>query len=107
MGNKYQIMHKDQILVLQFDHVISRSQYTNHHPIKFCKPIYKSSPLFGIVIINNEELELLFDFYRTKQTGVQEKYYSIQLTGFPIGHQYEFQGGDCLSPADQFYLLAV
>lgn len=81
IGNKYQIMHKDQILVLQFDHAISRSQHTNHHPIKFCKPIDKSSPLFGIAITNNEELELLFDFYRTTQTGAQEKYYSIQLTG--------------------------
>lgn len=44
IGNKYQSTHKEQILVLQFDHAISRSQHTNHHPIKFCKPIDKSSP---------------------------------------------------------------
>jgi type VI secretion system Hcp family effector len=40
-----------------------------------------ANPLLGIAITNNEELELLFDFYRTTQTGAQEKYYSIQLTG--------------------------
>ncbi|WP_411753826.1 Hcp family type VI secretion system effector [Serratia sp. (in: enterobacteria)] len=81
IGNRYQLKHKDQILVLQFDHAISRSQHTNHHPIKFCKPIDKPSPLFGIAISNNEELELLFDFYRTTQTGAQEKSYSIMHTG--------------------------
>lgn len=81
IGNKYQFGHKDQTFVLQFDHAISRSQHTCHHPVKFCKPIDKSSPLLGIAITNNEELELLFDFYRTSQTGAQEKYYSIKLTG--------------------------
>lgn len=58
----------------------STSSINQHQPVRFCKPIDKSSPLFGIAITDNEELELLFDFYRTTQTGSQEKYYSILLT---------------------------
>ncbi|BES83096.1 hypothetical protein PEC302107_01960 [Pectobacterium araliae] len=81
IGNKYQIGHEDQIFVLQFDHTITRSDNAHHHPAKFCKPIDKSSPLLGIAISENEELELLFDFYRTSSNGAQEKYYSIQLIG--------------------------
>lgn len=80
IGNKYQSGHKDQIFILQFEHAISRSQHIQPHPVKFFKPIDKSSPLFGTAISDNEELELLFDFYRTTQTGSQEKYYSILLT---------------------------
>ncbi|MDY4323481.1 Hcp family type VI secretion system effector [Pectobacterium brasiliense] len=84
IGNKYQIGHKDQIFVLQFDHSISRNQNINHQPITFFKPIDKSSPLLGNAISNNEKLELLFDFYRTAQTGTQEKYYSVKLIGAVI-----------------------
>lgn len=81
IGNKYQIGCKDQTYVLQFEHAISRSHHAKRHPIKFCKPIDKSSPRLGIAITSNEELELLFDFYRASEYGGQEKYYSIQLTG--------------------------
>lgn len=81
LGDKIQTGRKDQTHVLQFDHAISRSQRTQQHPIKFCKPIDKSSPRLGIAITHNEELELLFDFYRASDYGGQEKYYSIQLIG--------------------------
>lgn len=84
VSDSYPIGRKDQALVLQFEHIISRSQQTQYHPIKFCKPIDKSSPRLGIAISSGEELELLFDFYRTSEFGGQEKCYSIFLTGVTL-----------------------
>ncbi|CAQ83014.1 MULTISPECIES: Hcp family type VI secretion system effector [Photorhabdus] len=80
IGNKYQIGHEDQIFVLSFEHDITREQNVNHQPVRFVKPIDKSSPLLGIAISDNEELELLFEFYRTSSIGAQEKYYSVMIT---------------------------
>lgn len=47
IGNKYQINNVDEIFVLQFDHSLSREYNVVHHPIKFYKPIDKSSPLLN------------------------------------------------------------
>lgn len=79
LGNRYQSVHKDQIFIFSFDHNITREQHANHQPVNFVKPIDKSSPLLGIAISNNEELNLFFDFYRTSSSGTQEKYYSIEV----------------------------
>ncbi len=63
IGNKYQINHVDEIFVeinhvnhvdeifvLQFDHSLSREYNVVHHPIKFYKPIDKSSPLLNAAL---------------------------------------------------------
>ncbi|MQL49018.1 type VI secretion system tube protein Hcp [Photorhabdus khanii] len=84
IGNKSQIGREDQIFVIEFKGSITREQHVTHHPIDFIKPVDKSSPLLLIAISNNEELTLEFDFYRTSQSGIQEKYYSILLTGASI-----------------------
>ncbi len=34
-----------------------------------------------IAITDNETVDLVFDFYRTSQSGSQEKYYSVSLQG--------------------------
>ncbi|CAM3263430.1 MULTISPECIES: Hcp family type VI secretion system effector [Yersinia] len=80
IGNQYQSMHQDQIFVYSLQHMISRAQNSNHHPIVFRKPIDKSSPLLGLSISENESLHCTFDFYRTNNAGSQEKYYTIELT---------------------------
>ncbi|MBD2784627.1 Hcp family type VI secretion system effector [Xenorhabdus sp. DI] len=79
IGNKFQLGHEDQIFVLQFNHGISRSQNVAHQPVKFVKPLDKSSPLLMMAISNNEELDLMFEFYRTSQAGSQERFYSVNL----------------------------
>lgn len=62
IGNKYQINHVDEIFVLQFDHSLSREYNVVHHPIKFYKPIDKSSPLLNAALSENEELSAVFNF---------------------------------------------
>ncbi|WP_145564584.1 Hcp family type VI secretion system effector [Yersinia aldovae] len=81
IGNKYQSGHENQIFILQLNHSITRSQNVNHQPINFIKPLDKSSPLLMIAITDNETVDLVFDFYRTSQSGSQEKYYSVSLQG--------------------------
>ncbi|MDC9623688.1 Hcp family type VI secretion system effector [Xenorhabdus sp. XENO-7] len=79
IGNKYQSGHTDEILVLSFDHEITRAMNVNHRPVSFVKPIDKSSPLLGVAISNNEELEIEFFFYRTSMSGGNELYYSVKI----------------------------
>lgn len=66
-------------MVVSFEHALTRAKNVNHGPISFVKFIDKSSPLFGMAISNNEELELKFDFYRTSASGAYELYYSITV----------------------------
>lgn len=80
IGNKYQAGHEDQIMVLAFEHEITREQNVNHGPVTFVKAIDKSSPLLGIAISDNECLELEFLFYRNSTSGANELYYTIKLT---------------------------
>lgn len=81
IGNKFQESHKDEILVYSLDHDIFRTQNVSHSPVTITKPVDKSSPLLGVSISNNEQLiECDFTFYRTSQSGSQEKFYTIKLT---------------------------
>ncbi|PHM33383.1 hypothetical protein Xmau_04535 [Xenorhabdus mauleonii] len=79
IGNKYQSGHEDEIFILSLDHEMTRMGNVNHRPISFTKPIDKSSPLLGVSISDNEELEIEFFFYRTASNGGIELYYSIKL----------------------------
>ena len=79
IGNKYQINHVDEIFVLQFDHSISRERNVTHHPVKFYKPIDKSSPLLNSAISANEALSVVFNFYRTIRNGGIERFYTVEL----------------------------
>lgn len=78
IGSKYQKKHANEIFVLQFDHSMSRQHNVLHHPVKFYKPIDKSSPLLNAAISENEKLSVVFDFYRTASGGI-ERFYSIEL----------------------------
>lgn len=84
IGNLCQNNHTDEIFVYELSHSITREQNSNHHPVTIKKPIDKSSPLLGVAVSDNEELECLFDFYRTNSSGQKEKYYSVKLTGASI-----------------------
>ena len=52
-----------------------------HHPIKFYKPIDKSSPLLNAALSENEELSAVFNFYRINSGGCIERFYTIELQG--------------------------
>ena len=62
IGNKYQINHVDEIFVLQFDHSLSREYNVVHHPIKFYKPIDKSSPLLMLLFLKMKSYQLYLIF---------------------------------------------
>ena len=79
MGNRYQTAHRDQIYILSLLHSTHRDQNVFHQPLTVIKTVDKSSPLFGVAISNNEKLQCSFDILRTDITGLNSKYYSIEL----------------------------
>ncbi|AVF36684.1 Hcp family type VI secretion system effector [Rahnella sikkimica] len=79
IGNAYQSSHRDQILVYELSHTITRDQNVVHHPVTFKKPIDKSSPLLGFGISNNEEFDAVFEKYRTDTSGAQVLFYRVKL----------------------------
>lgn len=44
IGNKAQIAHQDQIMVMSLSHGLSRAQNVNHQELTITKPVDKSSP---------------------------------------------------------------
>jgi type VI secretion system Hcp family effector len=84
IGNKGQTGHIDQIFVYSLSHSMTREQNVNHHPITIKKPIDKASPLLAVSVSQNEMLELLFSCYRTNQSGAEELYFTVKVTGATI-----------------------
>ncbi|WP_445494916.1 type VI secretion system tube protein TssD [Photorhabdus sp. SF281] len=70
---------ENEIFIYTLQHLMTREQHASHHPVMIIKPIDKSSPLLAQCFSENEELECLFELYRTSPTGGLEKYYSIRL----------------------------
>lgn len=91
LGNKCQIAHKDEIMVLAYSHNMitgtdggfsgSRGK---HLPIMITKNIDKSSPLLANALHECEEVECTIFFYITSPAGGQDKYYKVQLRGARI-----------------------
>ena len=84
IGNKAQTAHRDQIMVLQISHGMTREQNVNHQLLTLVKPVDKASPLLGKAINDNEVLTCEFDFYRTNRMGFNERYYTLKLTNARI-----------------------
>lgn len=79
IGNKAQIAHRDQIMVLGMSHGLSRAQNVNHLALSIQKPLDKSTPLLSKAITENECLTCDFEFYRTNRFGINELYYKVKL----------------------------
>ena len=79
IGNKAQITHMDQIIVLGLSHGMTRAQNVNHQTLVLQKPVDKSSPLLSKAITENECLTSYFEYYRTKRFSVNEMYYKVKL----------------------------
>ncbi|WP_338582406.1 Hcp family type VI secretion system effector [Pseudomonas sp. MAG733B] len=93
IGNKCQLGHQDEIMVLAYSHdMLTGSDggiaggRGKHMPIMITKAIDKSSPLLASALHEREEVECVINFYRTASVGGQERYYSIHLTGARIAH---------------------
>lgn len=86
IGNKCQIDHADQILVLALNHAmtnVSNVSHAVHNPLIIYKNLDKSSPLLGMAMATREELSCVIDLYRTTNGG-QQKYYTLKLLGVQI-----------------------
>ncbi|MGX5108429.1 Hcp family type VI secretion system effector [Enterobacter cloacae] len=79
IGNKAQITHMDQIMVLGLSHGLTRVQNVNHQTLTIQKPVDKSSPLLTKSISENECLTCDFEYYRTNRFGINELYYKVKL----------------------------
>ncbi|MGY1448816.1 MULTISPECIES: Hcp family type VI secretion system effector [Pseudomonas] len=93
IGNKCQIGHQDEIMVLAYTHDMMTGNDGSvaggrgqHMPIVITKGIDKASPLLASALHEREEVECTINLYRTTPTGGQEKYYSIHLAGARIAH---------------------
>ncbi|MDC9581742.1 Hcp family type VI secretion system effector [Xenorhabdus sp. PR6a] len=86
IGNLHQRGHEDQIYIYELSHALSREQNVNHFPITIKKPLDKSTPLLGVAISNNEELECIFDVYRTESNGGIALYFTIKITNATINN---------------------
>lgn len=86
IGNKAQIAHQDQIMVMSLSHGLSRAQNVNHQELTITKPVDKSSPLLGKAISENECLTCDFVFYHTNRFGINEPYYKLKLTNARISN---------------------
>lgn len=88
IGNKCQLGHFDEIMVLAYSHnMVAGSDGTvtggrgQHMPIVITKNIDKSSPLIASALHDGEEVECVVDLYRTSPMGSQEKYFTVRLFG--------------------------
>ncbi|GDX07333.1 Hcp family type VI secretion system effector [Buttiauxella sp. A111] len=79
IGNKAQIAHMDQIMVLGLSHGLSREQNVNHLALTIHKPVDKSTPLLSKAITENECLTCDFEYYRTNRFGINELYFKVKL----------------------------
>lgn len=79
IGNKAQIAHTDQIMVLGMSHGLTRVQNVNHLALGIQKPVDKSTPLLSKAITENECLTCDFEFYRPNRFGINELYYKLKL----------------------------
>ncbi|WP_318366254.1 Hcp family type VI secretion system effector [Enterobacter sp.] len=84
IGNKAQITHQDQIMVLGLSHGQTRAQNVNHQTLVVQKPVDKSSPLLTKSINENECLTCDFEYYRTNRFGINEMFYKVKLVNARI-----------------------
>ncbi|MFY0730949.1 Hcp family type VI secretion system effector [Pseudomonas sp. NFX15] len=93
IGNKCQVGHQDEIMVLAYTHDMVTGNDGSvaggrgkHLPVVITKSIDKSSPLLASALHEGEEVECILNLYRTASGGGVERYYSIHLTGARIAH---------------------
>lgn len=92
VGNKYQSVHTDEIMVLSYSHNLANIDNTRratHAPIIVTKNVDKSSPLLAQALATREEINCTINFYRTSPQGQQEKYYSVSIDGAVLSELFQ------------------
>lgn len=82
IGSKCSTDHLDEIMVLSLTHNmanVGNSKRATHWPVIITKYLDKSSPLLAKALNVQEPLTCSIFYYRTSDTGTQEKLYSIKL----------------------------
>lgn len=90
IGNKCQIAHVDEIMVLSFVHQMSNaenSQHALHGPVIIDKNIDKATPLLAQALANREVVNCELTFYRVSKFGSQEKFFTVKLKECLIANQ--------------------
>ncbi|CAI8843727.1 Hcp family type VI secretion system effector [Pseudomonas serboccidentalis] len=93
IGNKCQLGHLDEIMVLSYSHNMTTgndggvtADRGKHLPIMITKNIDKSTPLLSSAWHEREVLDCTIFLYRTSPSGTQDKYFKIHITGAKIAH---------------------
>lgn len=89
IGNKCQEGHKDEIMVMSYNHNMLNTgnvRASTHGPVVITKNIDKSSPLLAVALSNREELDCVINFFRTSPSGQREKYYTVDIRGCIIAN---------------------
>lgn len=84
IGNKCQLGHADEIMVLSYTHNMANIGNINkstHGPICISKNVDKASPLLAQAHSAREEISCTINFYRVSSFGMQEKFYSVSING--------------------------
>jgi len=84
IGNKCQMGHTDEIMVLSYEHRMSNidnSHRATHRPIVITKNIDKSTALLAQALANRESLDCKIALYRIAPNGGQEKFFSVEIEG--------------------------
>lgn len=91
IGNKCQMGHEDEIMVLSYSHnMIGGNDGSvtggrgKHMPVVIIKNLDKSTPLLAMALHDGEEIECKINFYRTSSAGHNEKYFTVALMGARI-----------------------
>jgi hypothetical protein len=90
IGNKCQIAHVDEIMVLSFDHHMFNAENSNHathQPVIITKNIDKATPLLAQALANREVVNCSLTFYRVSKFGAQEKFFTVKLKECLIANQ--------------------
>jgi type VI secretion system Hcp family effector len=90
IGNKCQIAHVDEIMVLSFDHHMFNAENSNHAthvPVTITKNIDKATPLLAQALANREVVNCELTFYRVSKFGAQEKFFTVKLKECLISNQ--------------------
>ncbi|MDF0730745.1 Hcp family type VI secretion system effector [Pseudomonas entomophila] len=93
IGNRFQVGHADEIMVLSFSHNLSSLGNTDratHRPILITKHVDKSTPLLAEALASREIVDCKINFYRVNGSGKQERFFHIELAGgLVVDHRIE------------------
>lgn len=84
IGNKCQVAHTNEIMVLSYTHSmvnVGNLNKATHRPVVITKNVDKSSPLLAQALSSGEEISCTISFYRVSPYGIQEKFYSVIIEG--------------------------